>query len=209
VPEIAVKRINPDDKAAMDAAFELYRDNIERTEQRPEAVFRALAKRPDYRFLGATMYGELIGFAASWAPADAEIWLFEYAAVAPEMRSHGAGANLFFASRVVAGQEKMALVEVDAFMGRDEQAKRLSFYRKLGCKRIAGLKYQLPLDVFGKPPPMWMLALPPVEMASLSVVDVENWLRRIYLQVYDRRLSDPRLAAMIDPLPDEVMLEGF
>jgi hypothetical protein len=36
---------------------------------------------------------------------------------------------------------------------------------------------------------------------------LEEWLRRIYSEAYGKGLEDPRLARMIDPLPDEVPLE--
>jgi GNAT superfamily N-acetyltransferase len=210
MPEIRIQQIAPDNAPLLDAAFALYRDSIEKSEQRPEPVFRALINRPDYRFLAARLDEELVGVAASWAPEDADFWLFEYAAVAERLRGNNIGANLFVASRLMAGQERIALVEVDAFTGEEIQAKRLAFYRRLGCRRLAGLDYILPLDAFGAPPPMWLLALAQEDnLASVSVVEVEDWLRRIYSEVYLKPLDDARLAAMIDPLPDDVELIGI
>jgi GNAT superfamily N-acetyltransferase len=207
MPEVSIRVIQPGEAALMDAAFALYRDSIERSEQRPEAEFRALAQREDYRFVGALMDGDLIGITVSWIPAQGDIWLFEYAAVAPHMRGNGAGANLFFATRYLAGQHRTALIEVDAYSGAADQARRLGFYKRLGCLKLRGLDYRLPLDAFGAPPPMWLLALPQQETASVSVIEVEDWLRRIYFEVYSKNLDDPRLAQMIDPLPDDVALD--
>lgn len=210
MPEIRIEAIAPDNAPLLDAAFALYRDSIEQSEQRPEPVFRALIRRPDYIFLGALLDGELIGIAVSWVPDNADFWLFEYAAVAERLRGNNVGANLFFASRLMAGQERCALVEVDAFTGTEMQAKRLAFYRRLGCRRLAGLDYILPLDAFGTPPPMWLLALPsPADQPSISVFQAENWLRGIYAGAYGKQLDDPRLATMIDPLPDDVEFVGI
>ena len=207
MPEIRIQQIAPDDTPLLDAAVALYRDSIEKSEQRPEPVFRALINRPDYRFLAARLDEELVGVAVSWAPEDADFWLFEYIAVAERLRGNNIGANLFVASRLMAGQERIALVEVDAFTGEEIQAKRLAFYRRLGCRRLAGLDYILPINAFGAPPPMWLLALAQEEnLASVSVMEVEDWLRRIYSEVYLKPLDDARLAAMIDPLPDDVEL---
>ncbi len=207
--DITIQFIGPDDTALMDAAFALYAGAIEKTEQRPEAAFRALASREDYRFLGAMMEGRLIGVAVSWMPPGAGFWLFEYAAVDGEMRGRGVGANLFLASRMVAGEERAALVEVDADLGAPEQAQRLNFYRRLGCRKVGGLDYQLPLDAFGKPPPMWLLVMAQQETMGVSVFALEDWLRRIYSEVYGKGLDDPRLAQMIDPLPDVVELQAI
>lgn len=209
VAEITIQLVGPGDAALLDAAFVLYSGAIEKTEQRPEAAFRALVNREDYRFVAAVMDGKLIGVAVSWIPPGAGFWLFEYAAVDGEMRGRGVGANLFFASRYVAGQERAALIEVDADLGAPEQAKRLNFYRRLGCRRVGGLDYQLPLEAFGKPPPMWLLVMAQQETMGVSVLALEDWLRRIYSEVYGMGLDDPRLAQMIDPLPDVVELEGI
>lgn len=209
MPDIAIRLIKPDEGALIDSAYALYAQAIEKTEQRPEADFRALAARDEYRFVAALMDGQLAGIAVSWAPRNADFWLFEYVAVAPDMREKGAGANLFFATRYAIGQQRVALVEVDAFMGLPDQARRLSFYGRLGCRRLAGLDYLLPLDAFGKPPPMWLLALPPQAVEGFSVFTVEDWLRRIYCEAYGKAPDDPRLARMIDPLPDVVALEAL
>ena len=210
MPEIRIQPIAPDNAPLLDAAFALYRDSIEKSEQRPEPVFRALIQRQDYIFLAAQLDDELIGIAVSWVPENADFWLFEYAAVAERLRGNNIGANLFFASRLMAGQERCARIEVDAFTGEEMQAKRLAFYRRLGCRRLAGLDYILPLDAFGVPPPMWLLALPaPVDRPSVSVFQAENWLRAVYADVYGQSLDDPRLATMIDPLPDDVALVGI
>ena len=39
----------------------------------------------------------------------------------------------------MAGVQRVALVEVDADRGEEEQARRLRFYRRLACRRISGL----------------------------------------------------------------------
>lgn len=209
MPEIRIQPIAPTSEGFIDQAFVLYRDAIERTEQRPEAEFRALAKRPDYRFLGAFDADTLVGVSVAMIPQDADMWLFEYAAVRTDMRGHGIGANLLLATRHIAGPQRMGLIEVDADRGEAAQQRRLAFYGRHGCQRLSGLDYLLPLDAFGTPPPMWLLALPPREIRTISVLAVENWLRRIYAQAYGKTLDDPRLATMIDPLPDDVALEAI
>lgn len=207
--EITIQLIGAGNTELMDAAFALYSSSIEKAEQRPEAVFRALVTREDYRFVAAVMDGRLIGISVSWIPPESGFWLFEYVAVDGEMRSRGVGANLFFATRLLAGQERAALIEVDADLGAPEQAKRLNFYRRLGCRKIGGLDYQLPLEVFGQPPPMWLLVMAQQETVAVSVFALEDWLRRMYAEVYGKTLDDPRLAQMIDPLPDVVALEAI
>lgn len=206
MPEIRITELDPEDGAGLDRVVALYRAEILQTEQRPEAEFRALIRRPDYRFVVARLDDAIIGFAVSWVPDQADFWLFEYAAVSPEARGNKIGSHLLLASRELIGIERTALVEVDADTGSEQQARRLAFYKRLGCRQLSGLNYLLPLDAFGKPPPMWLLAMLHPDVHAVPVMVLEEWLRRIYSEAYARRLDDPRLAKMIDPLPDDVPL---
>lgn len=206
MPEIRITQLEPDDAEGLDHVYALYQAAILRTEQRPEAEFRALIRRPDYLFVVARMDEAIIGFAVAWAPEQADFWLFEYAAVAPEARGNKIGSHLLLATRQLIGIERTALIEVDANTGAEEQARRLEFYKRLGCRELRGLEYLLPLDAFGQPPPMLLLAMLHPDLHSVPVMVLEEWLRRIYAEAYGKGLDDPRLARMIDPLPDDVPL---
>ncbi len=204
--EILIQPLMAGDAEGFAEAYAIYHDAIELSEQRSEANLRKLLLRPDYRFFVARREGKMVGMAVSYVPTEDYFWLFEYAAVIPEARGANIGAQLFLASRAIAGPGRFGLVEVDAYRGEFEQARRLRFYKRLGCRRIDGLEYQLPLEDNGKPPEMWLLALAAEGFGALDVNIVERWLRTIYEDVYAQRLDDPRLAEMIDPLPDDVQL---
>jgi GNAT superfamily N-acetyltransferase len=204
--EIRISQLSADDAAGLDRAYAIYRDAILKSEQRTEEDFRALILRSDYRFVVAKRDEDIIGVAVSWAPENSDMWLFEYGAVIPEERGKQIGSHLLLASRSLIGIQKTALIEADADTGTEDQQRRLRFYSRLGARQISGLDYILPLEAFGRPPPMILLAMAHPDITGLSVVVVEDWLRRIYYEVYGKGLDDPRLARMIDPLPDEVML---
>ncbi len=207
--EIRITLLDPENSEGMDRLYALYSAAIERTEQRPEAEFRALIQRPDYRFVVAYEEDALLGFAVVWAPEAADFWLFEYAAVVPEVRGRKIGSHLLMASRQLVGVERTVLVEVDAFTGDEVQARRLQFYQRLGFRIIGGLDYLLPLEAFGAPPQMHLLAMVHPDVPAVPVVILEEWVRRIYSEVYGKGLDDPRLARMIDPLPDDVPLAAI
>ena len=207
--DILIQPLMAGDADGFAEAFAIYHDAIELTEQRIETELHKLLLRPDYRFFVARRDGKMIGMSVAYVSTEDYFWLFEYAAVVPEARGASIGAQLFLASRAIAGPGRMGLVEVDACRGTDAQARRLRFYQKLGCRRIDGLDYQLPLEAFGQPPAMWLLALAAPEIGTLDVNIVERWLRTIYEDIYAKRLDDPRLAQMIDPLPDDVPLAAI
>ena len=54
---------------------------------------------------------------------------------------------------------------------------------------------------------MFCLSLTLPSDAGVSVMILEDWLRRIYHEVYGKGLDDPRLAKMIDPLPDQIQFD--
>lgn len=205
--ETIIQILPEGDADAFAQAYSIYTDAIELTEQRTEEQFRKLRLRPDYRFLVAKRGDVIVGVSVSYVPSEDYFWLFEYAAVAPWARGGGVGALLFDAGRELAGTQRVALIEVDADRGEEAQSRRLNFYRRLECRRLGGLSYVLPLEAYGTPPPMWLLALAPPETKTMDVTLVERWLRAIYEDVYGIRLDDPRLARMIDPLPDRVPLD--
>ncbi|HOY77067.1 MAG TPA: GNAT family N-acetyltransferase [Hyphomonadaceae bacterium] len=204
--EILIQPLMAGDEASFAQAFAVYHDAIELSEQRTQANLRKLLLRPDYRFFVAKIDDRIVGMSVAYVPTQDHFWLFEYAAVAPEARGANIGAQMFLASRAIAGPGRFGLVEVDADRGSPEQARRLRFYKRLGCRRIDGLEYQLPLEDNGKPPEMWLLALAAEGFDALDVNIIERWLRTIYEDVYAQRLDDARLAQMIDPLPDDVKL---
>lgn len=204
--EIRITLLDPADRVGMDRVFNLYSEGIEKTEQRPEADFRALIQRPDYRFVVAMEEDAIIGFAVVWAPEGGDFWLFEYVVVIERARGNKVGSHLLMASRQLVGVERTVLVEVDAFTGEEVQAKRLQYYKRLGFRIIDGLDYLLPLEAFGRPPQMWLLAMVHPDVPAVPIVILEEWLRRIYAEAYGKGLDDPRLAYMIDPLPDDVPL---
>lgn len=199
------------DDAGFRAAYAVYHDAILLSEQRTEAELRSLVARLDYRFLNAERGGVPVGMAVSYAPPGDDFWLFEYAAVAPAERGGGIGANLFLASRLLAGQGRTGLVEVDAAGdgGASEQARRLAFYGRLGCRMISGLDYLLPLRTHGVPPPMVLLALSPPDVTGLPRNTIERWLRRIYVDAYRQNADDSRIAEMVSGLPLDVKLEAI
>ncbi|HOZ27102.1 MAG TPA: GNAT family N-acetyltransferase, partial [Hyphomonadaceae bacterium] len=150
--ELVIQPLMAGDAQGFAEAFAIYHAAIELTEQRSEANLRKLLLRPDYRFFVAKRDDRIIGMSVAYVPTEDYFWLFEYAAVAPEARGANIGAQLFLASRAIAGPGRFGLVEVDADRGSAEQARRLRFYQRLGCRRIDGLEYQLPLEDNGKPP---------------------------------------------------------
>jgi GNAT superfamily N-acetyltransferase len=204
---LTIRQLGPADAGTFEHALAIYREAIAPSEQRPEDELRMLLGRRDYVVLTAEQGGEVVGFAISYVPLAEDFWLFEYVATIPAKRGQGAGAALVRQATRLAGEGRVGLVEADADTGRDPIAgKRLRFYERIGCRKLEGLDYLLPLRTHGLPPPMLLLALAPPTLASLPLEAVERWLRLIYIGVYRQSEGDLRIGEMIGGLPSNVCL---
>ncbi len=203
-----IRQAVPADSLAMERVLAIYREAIERSEQKPEAELRASLSRADYRLMIAERHGEIVGFSISHAPAGEDFWLFEYAATVAAERGRGTGTKLFRQAGISGGVERTALVEVDAIpqAGGEVQEKRLRFYGRLGCRIVHGVDYILPLNVNGTPPPMLLLALAPPGVAAVPREIVKRWLTQLYTSVYGKPPDDPRIGLMLHGLPSEIAL---
>jgi GNAT superfamily N-acetyltransferase len=174
---------------------------------------------PDYRVWVAKT-GDLVrGFSILFVPAAGGFALLEYMAVAPGQRNHGLGAELFRQTVEQAvtpeGRKLPVLLEVDSdredASDRALRTRRERFYRRLGCLRIAGLRYLMPLPGAGSPPEMDLFVYreEPLGPARSEVPrsEVKHWLETVYLDVYHCAPDDPRLAQMLAGLPDPVLLD--
>jgi len=125
------------------------------------------------------------------------------------------GAELFRRSVVDAatpdGAGLPVLLEIDsdreASSDRAVRTRREHFYRRLGCVKVAGLRYLMPLRGVGPVPEMDLMvyqAPPPVGVAR---GELKRWLQAIYRDVYRCSPDDPRIVQMLRTLPDPVSVE--
>jgi hypothetical protein len=204
---LTIRRLGSRDTDAFERALVIYREAIAPSEQRPEAELRGVLGRGDYCILAAVRNEEIVGLAIAFLPMGEDFWLLEYVATAGSERGRGTG-ELLVREASLAGQGRIGLVEADADLDGPETipARRLRFYRRLGCRTVDGLNYLLPLRTHGVPPPMLLLALAPTSVASIPTTTIERWLRTIYVEVYGQRADDPRIARMVASLPAAALI---
>jgi ribosomal protein S18 acetylase RimI-like enzyme len=196
----------------LDDVCRIYEASIPPSERKSTDALRTMATRSDYRLIAALRDGTVLGFAAVFAPPTEPFALLEYLAVDEPSRGGGIGAALFRAAAAsLANPDTMLLVEVEAESGNGaelEHRRRQAFYRRLGCRRITGLKYELPLRTAGEPPAMELMVRPPAAASwRLDRRTVELALRSVYVNVYAQPTDDPRIAHMLVTLADPVGLD--
>jgi GNAT superfamily N-acetyltransferase len=205
--------------------YAIYAASIAAREQKREAWIAAMIEAPEYHVWVAKAGGLVRGFSILFVSAAGGFALLEYMAVAPDQRNHGLGAELFRRTVEHAvtpeGRKLPVLLEVDSdredASDRAIRTRREGFYRRLGCLRIAGLRYLMPLAGEGSPPemdlliyisePLGRLARSEVPRSEVTRSQVKRWLETIYTDVYHCSPDDPRLAQMVAGLPDPVLLD--
>ena len=212
------RRLHADDAQGFAAIYAIYASSISAREQKPRAALQAMVARDDYHVIVAQRSANIVGVSIVFLPVSESFALLEYMAVAAHERNAGIGAGLFAASADLvhgrpAGDSRTALLlEVDSdreLTANDLAARRrrIAFYRRLGCRAIVGLPYELPLPGPGKPPVMQLmvhLAEPPPAVPRAAL---RRWLQIIYERVYQSTADDPRIDAMLARVGDPVQLD--
>lgn len=195
--------------------YAIYAASIAAREQKPEGWIADMIGAAEYRVWVAKAGGVVRGFSILFVSAAGGFALLEYMAVAPDRRNQGLGAELFRRTvehAVTPGGRKLpVLLEIDsdreASSDRAIRTRREGFYRRLGCLRIAGLHYLMPLAGAGSPPEMDLLVNSAEQLGGLGRSELRRWLETIYRDVYRCSPDDPRLAQMVADLPDPVLLD--
>jgi GNAT superfamily N-acetyltransferase len=195
--------------------YEIYAASIAVREQKPEAWICAMVRAPDHWVGVVKDTGHVKGFSILFLPPAERFALLEYMAVTPELRNRGLGSALFKQTVVRAMTPQHGglpiLLEVDsdreASADRELRTRRQQFYRRLGCVRVSGLHYILPLPGHGPAPEMDLMLYSAEPLRQLPKGDLERWLRTIYRDVYHCSFDDPRIVQMLRNVSDPVRLE--
>lgn len=201
----AFSRVTSPAAHEMNGLLAIYEQAIPAGERKPEAAVRAMARSPDHVVEVATDASGVAGFSLLYVGRG--LSLLEYLAVDPERRGSGVGAALF---RRAANVASPILLEVES--DREDtpdqalRSRRIAFYRRLGCRRIDGVSFDLPLPSVG-PAPLLDILVARYDGAAVSRSLVRRWLTEMYVGVYGRSPDDPRIIAMVTAAPDPVLLD--
>jgi GNAT superfamily N-acetyltransferase len=198
---------------SFDEFFTIYKESLPQREQKSKAQISHMITRPDYKTLLLQKNNQTIGFSILFFPGKS-FCLLEYMAIDKDYRGRGLGTELFHRTfdNISFDQKNIyCLIEVDSDRSPGdlkEIKSRIQFYRRLGCLRIDGLSYILPLPSDGPPLQMdFMLYLPAgIKKPTISKHQLKHWLQLIYDKVYNCLPDDPRINQMLCSLPDPLKL---
>jgi len=211
--KVFCRQVTVTDGASLGELYRIYAESMSPREQKPRSEIAAMVTRSDYTCLLAYREGIVIGFSILFLPSQEPFALLEYMAIDEAYRDIGAGAELFRHSMDVVRSARgdiTVLLEVDSdrepSTDRIMRRRRQFFYRRLGCVRIEGLRYQLPLPGDGKPPEMDLFAYKFDRSRAIQKSELVHWLRVVYQTVYRVSPDDPRILEMTKQIEDPVRL---
>ena len=204
---IAVEPLRQNDPAGFDALWRIYEESITGSERKGRAALRRMLDRPEYRFLVARKDVGICGFAVVYRSPAEPFELLEYLAVGTELRGRGVGGRLFGATAAELG-DRALLVEVDSPRADSPDfhacTLRERFYRRLGCLRVDGVTYILPLP--GAPPAMDLMLYRRRPAPSIACDELRRWIEEVFDRVYARPRDDARIEEMLSGVPELIRL---
>ena len=213
LPLVTFEPLAATDDRSFEDLYRIYAEAISIAEQKPRERLAAMVLRPDYKVLLAKRSGRVIGFSFLFLPAQESFCLLEYMAVDSMHREGGVGAALFRHSLQAAASvsgERPTILEVDSDRTPSpHQAlcrRRQQFYRRLGCRRVEGLSYLLPLSTEGPPPEMDLMVHVSPAVDSLPKLRLRRWLEVMYQEAYGCSPDDFRIHRMMEPVADPARL---
>jgi GNAT superfamily N-acetyltransferase len=206
-----VHRVRSAGEPAFDGLLRIYIASHAASERKSIDTLRKMIERPEYLFLAVDDAGVIVGFAIAIALTGCDAALLEYMAVDADRRGRGIGQVLF---RAIAGwpeaRERFLLVEVESThvpsLDATDRARRVAFYRRLGCRQIDGLAYIMPPVSADHPPLMDMLVYRDELPGTIEKAQLRGWLGACYGQVYGVAEDDPRIGTMLEGLPEKIGL---
>jgi ribosomal protein S18 acetylase RimI-like enzyme len=196
-----------------EALYAIYCESIALREQKSKADLAAMVSKANYRLLLAQDDNSVVGFSIVFVAGSESFGLLEYMAVDKSHRGGGVGSELF--EQTIGGVHRSdgampILLEVDSDRepspDQVQRRQRQNFYRRLGCRRIAGCTYILPLPGENAPPEMDLFVYVPGPAPTIRRGELEGWLKLIYRDVYGCSADDRRIAIMLDGVSDPIDL---
>lgn len=201
---IEFKTLRDDKGSEFEQLDAIYCEAIPSSERKPRDSLAAMVRFPSYRLIVGILDEKVVAFSILYLFANPLFALLEYMAVDHTIRGQGLGSATFHEStRLITAElgSVPVLLEVDSdredAVDRDNRLRRVEFYRKLGCRRIDGLDYILPLETGEQPPLMDLMIWQEPVPSSLSAVALQSLLREVYVNVYHCHSDDKRISDML------------
>jgi GNAT superfamily N-acetyltransferase len=191
-------------------AMKIYAASFPEHERRSFASIETTIISGKSRLIIGSMNGRVVLMALLYPLAGTTFMLLDYLAISKEHRGRGLGQK-FISSLldIIDGTGlKHLLVEVENPHIDDDDAKtrRARFYKRLGFREIAGLRYLLPPLQGTSCTEMILMVLSKEDEYSMDRVMIKDAIVLIFEELYGRGEDDDILSSIMEDLPDQIEL---
>lgn len=193
-----------------DDAMLIYHEAFPPSEQQPlSKISERIAAGKSELFVGI-IDEEVICMALLWDFGNTDFTLLDYMAVSVKHRNNHFGSKLFnFLIDKVKSNHKFLLFEVENYLfgdNREQRKKRINFYLKNGSYLLDNVPYMLPSIDKSLPLEALLMIAPKYKSTHVKKSEIENLIKRLYLEIYEKSENDALLVSVLKKIPDKINL---
>ncbi|MFZ2283041.1 MAG: GNAT family N-acetyltransferase [Lutibacter sp.] len=204
------KQIHSTKDIYYDDAMLIYQEAFPPGERQPlSKISERIAAGKSQLFVGMKAE-EVICMALLWDFNNMDFTLLDYMAVSERHRNNHFGSKMFnFLIDKVKSNHKFLLLEVENYLfgdNREQRKKRINFYLKNGSYLLDNVPYMLPSLDKSLPLEMQLMIAPKYKTAHLKKSEIENIIKRLYQEIYEKPENDALLVSVLKKIPNEISL---
>ncbi|HSQ46060.1 MAG TPA: GNAT family N-acetyltransferase [Lutibacter sp.] len=193
-----------------DDAILIYQEAFPSSERQPLSKIRERITAGKSQLFVGIMDEEVICMALLWDFNNTDFTLLDYMAVAEKHRNNHFGSKLFnFLVDKVISNHKFLLLEVENYLfgnNREQRKKRVNFYLKNGSYLLDNVPYVLPSLDNSLPLEALLMIAPKYKSAHLKKSEIENLIKRMYQEIYEKSENDELLVSVLKKIPNKISL---
>jgi len=191
-------------------AMLIYQEAFPPSEQQPLSKIRERISAGKSQLFVGIMDGEVICMALLWDFNNTDFTLLDYMAVSEKHRNNHFGTKMFnFLVDKVKSNHKFLLLEVENYLfgnNREQRKKRVNFYLKNGSYLLDNVPYMLPSLDKSLPLEAQLMIAPKYKIAHLKKSEIENLIKCLYLEIYEKSENDALLVSVLKNIPNKINL---
>ncbi len=203
-------RVSAADPQGLQEALQIYTDSFPLNERHPTDVIRERLNHGRYTLVVGRLQQETVFFALLWPLRNSEFVLLDYMATKDRYRGRGIGSEFLKSiPRMAELAGKFLVLEVEkpaCGENREERARRVAFYRRLGARELQGVRYVMPGLSGGDPTEMNLMILPQYGGGKIDAKTVRQIIIEIYHELYGRDIKDGLLNSFLNEIAQPVQL---
>lgn len=191
-------------------AMLIYQEAFPPSERQPlSKISERIAAGKSQLFVGI-MDEAVICMSLLWDFNHTDFSLLDYIAVSEKHRNNHFGSKIFnFLVDKVKSNHKFLLLEVENYLfgnNREQRKKRINFYLKNGSYLLDNVPYVLPSLDKSLPLEALLMIAPKYNSAHLKKSEIENLIKRLYLEIYEKSENDALLVSVLKKIPNKITL---